>query len=90
MKTQQQIDNILVTVTFLALIFVISCGVSISVGAYKIVSPTFEVNSDLDNLLTNYLSPAFTPALIFFLFCSVTFGIFKFAQISNNQTVYKE
>ena len=90
MKMQQQIDSILVTVTFLALLFVILCGVSISVGAYKIISPSFQVNADLDNLLTNFFSPAFTPSLIFFLFCSVTFGLFKFAQISNSQTVYKE
>lgn len=43
-----------------------------------------------DAIVTNLLTPAFTPALLIFLFFSVTFGLFKFAQISSDQTVYRE
>lgn len=49
-----------------------------------------EVSSDVDNIVSNILSPSFTPALGVFLFFSVTYGLFKFAQISNSQTVYRE
>jgi hypothetical protein len=49
-----------------------------------------EVPETFDALIVNVLTPAFTPAFLIFLFFSVTFGLFKFAQISSSQTVYKE
>eukprot|EP01041_Mallomonas_annulata_P004662 gene4662-9248_t len=89
-KTQVLIDNILVTITFSALLFVVSSGVGISISAVKIVFPEFGVNEGVDEIIKNFLSPAFTPALVFFLLCSSTFGLFKYAQISSSKTVYKE
>ena len=89
-KTQMQIDNILVVITFSALLFVLLSGIGISISATKLVYPSLEINEQLDQIITNFLSPAFTPALGFLLLCSSTFGLFKFAQISSSQTVYKE
>jgi hypothetical protein len=89
-KTQILIDNVLVTITFGALLFVVSSGVGISIAALQVVYPTFTINEQLDELIKNFLSPVFTPALIFFLICSSTFGLFKYAQISSSKTVYKE
>ncbi len=87
---QAKIDSILVTAVSVALTFVILSGVGISAGALKVVFKDIEIPVAADALITNFLTPAFTPALVFFLFCSSTFGLFKFAQISSSQTVYKE
>jgi len=89
-QTQSKIDNTLVTLTFSSLVFVILSGVGISIGALKIVFPSLEISPETSAVVDNILSPAFTPALCFFLLCSTTFGLFKFAQISSSQTVYKE
>mmetsp|Transcript_17424 Transcript_17424/g.29415 ORF Transcript_17424/g.29415 Transcript_17424/m.29415 type:complete len:248 (-) Transcript_17424:48-791(-) len=89
-KTQTQIDQILITGTFVTLTFVVLCGIGISYGAFKIVFPDVLIAPELDNLIVNVLSPSFTPALGVFLLFSVTLGLFKFAQISSDQTVYKE
>lgn len=89
-RTQMQIDNILVTMTFSALAFTLLCGVAISATATRVVFPQFAISSEIDQIITNFLTPAFTPSLIFLLLCSSTFGLFKFAQISSSQTVYKE
>lgn len=89
-EQQSKIDSILLTAVFTALTFVITSGVAISFGAFKVVYPSIEISPTFENIITNILTPAFTPSLgIFFLF-STTFGLFKFAQISNTQTVYKE
>lgn len=89
-EVQLKIDNTLVTCTFLSLLFVVLSGISISLGAYTIVFPETKIPPELDNIIKNFLSPAFTPALFVFFFFSITFGLFKFAQISSDQTVYKE
>jgi hypothetical protein len=88
--TQQKIDNVLVTSVFIALTFVIICGIAISFGAFKVVYPDIQISNEMDEIITGFLTPAFTPALGIFFLCSITFGLFKFAQISNTQTVYKE
>jgi hypothetical protein len=87
---QQKIDNILVTSTLLALSFVIISGVGMSAGALKVVFPDIQVPEAVDGLITNFLTPAFTPGIGIFFFFSITFGLFKFAQISSSQTVYRE
>lgn len=89
-KLQAQLDSILLTATFGSLALVILCGIGISYGAFKVIFPTIKVPEALDGFITNVLDPAFTPAVgIFFLF-SITFGLFKFAQISSDKTVYRE
>lgn len=87
---QMKIDNTLVTCTALSLGFVVLSGISISLGAYTVVFPDVKIPESLDFVVTRFLSPAFTPALFVFFFFSITFGLFKFAQISSDQTVYKE
>ena len=48
------------------------------------------MDASLNYVLKDVLTPAFTPSIgIFFLF-SITFGLFKFAQISSQATVYTE
>ena len=89
-QLQTKIDNILVTGTFAALLFVVLCGVGISAGALQIVFPNIEISPDVDALIKNFLTPSFTPSLGIFFFFSITFGLFKFAQISSSQTVYRE
>lgn len=89
-ETQLKIDNTLVTLVATSLGFVILSGISISLGAYTVVFPETKIPEWLDGVVTNFLSPAFTPALFIFFFFSTTFGLFKFAQISSDQTVYKE
>ena len=65
-------------------------GISISFGAFKLVYPEVAVAPALDNLIENILTPAFTPAICVFFLFSITYGLFKFAQISSEETVYKE
>jgi len=90
MEVQQKFDNFLIAATFSSLTFVVLCGIGISVGAFKVAFKQVNIPPELDSLITNVFTPAFTPALgIFFLF-SITFGLFKFAQISSSQTVYRE
>jgi hypothetical protein len=89
-ETQMKIDNTLVAAVSFSLGFVVLSGISISLGAYTVVFPETKIPEWLDGLITNFLSPAFTPALGIFFFFSTTFGLFKFAQISSDQTVYKE
>ena len=89
-ETQMKIDNTLVAAVSFSLGFVVLSGISISLGAYTVVFPDTKIPEWLDGLITNFLSPAFTPALGIFFFFSTTFGLFKFAQISSDQTVYKE
>ena len=62
----------------------------ISYGAFKLVFPKVLLDPTMDSVIVNILSPSFTPAFLGFLLCSVTLGVFKFAQISSDQTVYKE
>lgn len=90
MDLQAKIDSILVTGTFLALSFVVLSGIGISLGAFKVVFPQVEISQSVDDLIVNVLSPSFTPGLGVFFFFSITFGLFKFAQVSSSQTVYKE
>ena len=87
---QAKIEDILITLTFSALTYLIVSGIGLSSGALKVVYPGFEMPTALDSIVVNVLTPSFAPALAIFLFFSVTFGLFKFAQISSNQTVYKE
>ena len=89
-ELQMKIDNFLLISTFAALTFVIVSGIGITLGAFKIVFKDVQISAEVDGLITNFLSPAFTPALGVFLFFSVTFGLFKYAQISSSQTVYRE
>ena len=89
-EMQMKYDNVLVTGVSVSLSFVVLCGVGISAGSLKVVFPDINLPAGLDDVITNFLTPSFTPALgVFFLF-STSFGLFKFAQISSSQTVYKE
>jgi hypothetical protein len=90
MKTQLQIDNFLITATFSSLAFCVLCGVGISTSAIKVAIPSFSVPQWVDSLVLNVLDPAFTPSFLIFFFFSITFGVFKFAQVSSSQTVYRE
>ena len=89
-KQQQQFESILVTGCFASLLFCVLCGIGISLGAFKIVFPTIEVPESIDFLIKNFLDPAFTPSIGIFFFFSITYGTFKFAQISSEATVYRE
>ena len=89
-KQQQQYESVLVTGCFVSLAFCVLCGIGISLGAFKIVFPTIEIPDSVDFLIKNFLDPAFTPSIGIFFFFSITFGIFKFAQISSEATVYRE
>lgn len=89
-SAQQKIDQTLLSATFASLGFVIICGVAISLDAFKIVFPDVAVPSFLDSLISDFLSPSFTPSLGVFFFFSINYGLFKFAQISSSETVYKE
>ena len=89
-KLLARIDTSLVTLTFLSLVVVVITGVAISFGAYKVVFPDVQIPADFDNAITNVIAPAFSPALAVFFFFSITFGIFKFAQVSSSQTMYQE
>ena len=89
-KAQANIDKILITLTFSSLAFCVLCGLAISSSAIEVVFPSYKMDENLDYILKDVLTPAFTPSIgIFFLF-SITFGLFKFAQISSQATVYKE
>lgn len=89
-KQQESIDKTLVTLAFGSLAFCIASGLGIATTAIKVVFPDFQLNSNLDALISNVLDPAFTPALgVFFLF-SISYGLWKFAQISSTATVYRE
>lgn len=87
---QAKIENTLISAVFVSLSFVILCGIAISFGAFRVVFPDIVITSEFDEIIKSFLTPAFTPALGFFFLCSTTFGLFKFAQISNAQSVYRE
>ena len=89
-STQLKIENTLIALTFTTLTFSILCGIAISAEAFKVVFPEVEIPPALGSLITNVLSPAFTPSVGVFLLFSTTFGLFKFAQISSNESVYRE
>jgi hypothetical protein len=61
-----------------------------SFGAVKVVFPEFGVDSNIDGIIENVLTPAFTPSLLLFFLSSITYGLFKFAQVSSTDTVYRE
>ncbi len=90
MAAQAKADSVLVTGTFIALSYLLICGIGISLGACKVVFPSIMIPDEVDALIVNVLSPSFTPALFVFFFFSITFGLFKFAQVSSSQTVYRE
>jgi hypothetical protein len=90
MKTQLQIDNFLITATFASLAFCVLCGVGISTSAIKVAIPGFSLPEWADSVVVSVLDPAFTPSFFIFFFFSITFGVFKFAQVSSSQTVYRE
>ena len=87
---QGKIDKTLVTLTFGSLSIVVITGLSISFGAFKLVYPNVQIDSNIENTIINVLAPAFSPSTAVFFLFSVTYGLFKFAQISSGQTVYKE
>jgi hypothetical protein len=89
-KLQAKIDKGLITLTFLSLAFCVLCGLAISSSAIEVVFPQYEMGENVDYILKDVLTPAFTPSIGIFFFFSITFGIFKFAQISSNATVYRE
>ncbi len=89
-KLQGQIDNILITTTFFALSLVVLTGVGMSASALEIVFPGFKLDPTVNQLITNVLVPNFTPFFCFFFAVSITLGLFKYAQISSEATVYKE
>jgi hypothetical protein len=71
-------------------IFLILYFAGISLGALKVVFPQVQIPAEFEPVITNFLSPSFTPSLGIFLFFSVTLGVFKFAQVSSSRTVYRE
>jgi hypothetical protein len=87
---QTKLDSALLTLTMLSLTAVVLTGLSLSFGAMKLVKPSVALPSGLEDAVTNFLAPAFGPAVCIFFFFSVTFGLFKFAQVSTSQTTYKE
>ena len=90
LEAQGRIDNILITGVFLSLAWCVLCGVGMSAGALKIVFKDFSLAEELDGLILNLFTPSFTPSILIFFLFSITFGLFKFAQISSSQTVYRE
>lgn len=89
-KMQQQIDDTLIALTFGSLAFCVLCGLAISSTAIEIVFPSYKMDSNIDYVLKDILTPMFTPSIGIFFFFSITFGIFKFAQVSSQATVYSE
>jgi hypothetical protein len=89
-QSQEKIDRTLTTLVFSSLAVVVSCGVAISLGAFRVVYPDIVIPESLDKLLTDVLTPVFTPSIFAFFACSTTYGLFKFAQISSSKTVYEE
>ncbi|KAJ1626575.1 hypothetical protein T492DRAFT_1031645 [Pavlovales sp. CCMP2436] len=85
METQNQIEQVLVAVAGLALAFFITCGFAIIGDAYVIVKKETGVPNAVIAVL-QFLSPKFTPALGIVLLCSITLGLFKQAQFSDDGT----
>lgn len=90
MQDQAKADQLLVTGTFLTLSYVVISGIGMSVTALKVVFPTIEIPPLIESVVKDVLTPSFTPALGVFFFFSITFGLFKFAQVSSSQTLYTE
>lgn len=89
-SVQERVDGFLITGTFIALFIVVSCGIGISLGAFKVVFPAIVIPPEIEDLALNILDPAFTPSVLVFFAFSITLGIFKYAQISSDRTVYRE
>jgi hypothetical protein len=89
-KTLNSIDNTLITGAFGSLTLVVLTGIGISSSALEVVFPNFKLGPDFDNLVTNVMIPGFTPVVVLFFAFSITYGLFKFAQVSSDQSVYKE
>lgn len=87
---QEKIDNMLLWGTSLTLTTVILIGLAASSGALKVVYPDVHIPEAADRFIQDTLIPALTPMSALFLFFSVTFGLFKYAQISSNETTYRE
>ena len=90
LELQGKIDNILIAGVFLSLAWCILCGVGMSAGSLKIVFKDFQLANTIDGLIVNVFDPSFTPSIGIFFFFSITFGLFKYAQIQSSQTAYKE
>jgi hypothetical protein len=90
LELQGKIDNILIAGVFLSLSWCILCGIGMSAGSLRIVFKDFKLASTIDDLIFNVFDPSFTPSLGIFFFFSITFGLFKYAQIQSSQTTYKE
>eukprot|EP01040_Poterioochromonas_malhamensis_P001340 gene1340-1420_t len=86
----KMIDNMLVGATFTSLSVVIAIGVGLSLSSLKIPNSDFQIDPVWIDFINNSLYPAFTPAIGVLFLCSITFGIFKFAQVSSNKTLYTE
>ena len=89
-KLQQKIDNTLISLTFGSLLFCVLCGLAISSSAIEVVFPDFKMDQNVDYVLKDVLTPFFYSLYRDLLFFSITFGIFKFAQVSSQATVYTE
>lgn len=89
-SVQERVDGFLITGTFIALFVVVSCGIGISLGAFRVVFPTIVIPPEVENFSMNILDPAFTPSVLVFFAFSITLGVFKYAQISSDRTVYRE
>lgn len=84
------LDRSLLSLTLGGLGLVLLSGLGISYGAFKVVYPTFDFPSSLDNIIVNVLVPSLGPFVgIFFLF-SISYGLFKLAQYGSEGTVYRE
>jgi hypothetical protein len=85
-----KIDSVLVTGAFVTLSIVVLIGTGMSFGAVKVVFPQYAFDPNVDNVIQNILTPAFTPSLLLFFLASITYGLFKFAQASSSDTIYRE
>ena len=89
-KTLAQFDAILVTGAFGSLAFVVLIGIGMSASAVPVVFPGVKLGDTVEGIITGILTPIFTPALLVFFAFSITYGLFKFAQASSDDSVYKE
>lgn len=88
--TLAKIDSTLIFLAFGSLSLVILIGIGMSFNAFRVVFPNFSSNESIEYLITNVLTPSFTPTLLLFFLFSITYGLFKFAQVSSDSSVYKE
>eukprot|EP00612_Vaucheria_litorea_P005544 CAMPEP_0171462890 /NCGR_PEP_ID=MMETSP0945-20130129/6760_1 /TAXON_ID=109269 /ORGANISM="Vaucheria litorea, Strain CCMP2940" /LENGTH=193 /DNA_ID=CAMNT_0011989533 /DNA_START=108 /DNA_END=689 /DNA_ORIENTATION=+ len=88
-EMQGNIEKFLSLGAAVCLLFFISCGISLGFEAYAVASKN-PMPKNIDNIVVNYLEPAFTPSLFVLLAFSSLLGVFKVSQLGKSGVNYKE